>query len=122
MKVVSLVAFLSGLLMSPSALCSFPAEAVPFWQDARQEGHAEPATVEARDMRLWRKAEAAVNRAASLRRQPASRSLRAAIPLLQKAARLYIAGHTAERAADVYLDIGETYSSLGDYDKGLAAY
>jgi CHAT domain-containing protein/tetratricopeptide (TPR) repeat protein len=71
---------------------------------------------------LRRRAEAASQKAATLREKQTRAALTAAIGLFQESARLFNAGHLYDQASDAHLQAGEIYSTVGKYDEARRAY
>src|SRR5438876_5456316 len=72
---------------------------------------------EPRQDTLLRKAEAAFQRAASLRGKQTAKDLTVAAGLFRASAGLFVAASSYEHAADAYLQAGDIYSSLSQYGK-----
>jgi len=71
---------------------------------------------------LRRRAEAAGNKAASLRQRQTKQDLDAAIASLRKSAQLFKIANLNSKAADANLQIGEIYFTFSQYDKALSSY
>jgi CHAT domain-containing protein len=68
------------------------------------------------------KAEAAAAKAAALRHKETQKELESAISLLQQSAQFFKAAGLKGKAADAWLQAGEIYFTLSQYDKALASY
>ena len=71
---------------------------------------------------LRRRAEAASQKAASLRDKQTRAGLAAAIGLFRESARLFEAGHLYDNAADAHLKAAEIYFTVSKYDEARRAY